>query len=44
MDACPVAPRGGRHWLRQNPPPPRFNRQAAMTFEFAEKEKDNTQE
>ena len=45
-DSCPVAPPGGPRWLRQNRPPPRFNRQAVMTFEVSppETEKDNTQE
>jgi hypothetical protein len=47
-EACPVAPPGGPRWARQNRPPPRFNRPAAMTFELsssgAEKEKDDTQE
>ena len=38
---CPVAPPGGP---RRRPPPPNSNRQAVMTFEVSQPEKDHAQE
>ena len=43
LSNCPVAPPGGPP-SRRRPPPPNFNRQAVMTFEVSQPEKDDTQE